>query len=387
MKKLYILFALAILSVFPTKLYAAVDFNLADNSTTTVKSLSVTVNTGAEALSNVEFTIQGSEDMTFTDVSTGTVSCTTFNKNITGQTVNIVCNLAEETTVNGIIANVLFTATSEDYTVEVLEDSIKIDTLKVGNIVNIGTFETTEAPDDATTVGQDEEAVEKTTEVATDTNTTETGFDIMNYLPYILLGGSVILLISIIGVLLSKKKNKNPEVITEETPKVESVSETQTISKEPTLKDMVNLNTPMTQETPQETTVAQEVAAPTQAEEKDLQDILNKEQTPQMTMAPEMPSTPPTNETPAEVASTPVMETPLSMPMNTPPIQEEQTESNQAPAEVSISEPTTDQPIDLQKIINDQIQQIPPEAMNTEEKPATEEPAEEEALPPVPPQM
>ncbi len=383
MKKLYILFALAILSVFPTKLYAAVDFNLADNSTTSVKSLSVTVNTGAETLSNVEFTIQGSEDMTFTDVSTGTVSCTTFNKNITGQTVNIVCNLAEETTVNGIIANVLFTATSADYTVEVLEDSIKIDTLKVGNIVNIGTFETTEAPDDATTVGQDEEAVEKTTEVATDTNTTETGFDIMNYLPYILLGGSVILLISIIGVLLSKKKNKNPEIITEERPKVESVSETQTISKEPTLKDMVNLNTPMTQET----TVAQEITAPTQAEEKDLQDILNKEQTPQMTMAPEMPSTPPTNEAPVEVASTPAMETPLSMPMNTPPIQEEQTESNQAPAEVSISEPTTDQPIDLQKIINDQIQQIPPEAMNTEEKPATEEPAEEEALPPVPPQM
>ncbi|MHC1716538.1 MAG: hypothetical protein AB9915_01400 [Candidatus Dojkabacteria bacterium] len=412
MKKLYVSLFVLVSFLLPLKAFAAVDITVADKSTTTQKSASISVDSGTDSLSSVTMSIEGSTDITFSEVNTGTVACSDFTNTINESIINITCTFDEAANVDGIIANVLFTTDQEDYSIKVLEDKVEIGDLTLGNVVNI----------EETTPVQAQEETEPTTLVAETTDTKKDGvnilgIDIMEYLPYILLGGSVILLISIIGVLVTKKKDKDDSMIPSTDPFVESNAETKTVTKEPTLKDMVNLNTPAPDSSAQNIPAVTQPIQSTGTEENDLKDLVAKEEVQEPTM--NIPTIPPVEEKPAEMLN--AMSSSLSMPMTTEeivpdiastpspmqtsamettnlmpevnPVTETPMEEEVKPIEIP-TEPTESQaPIDLQQLVNNEIEQIPPEAIAQPSTPvqpptpAVNNTEEEDSLPPVPPQM
>jgi hypothetical protein len=413
MKKIFFSFLLIAFFFLPQKAFAAVNFSLEDKSTSTVKSASLEVNSGTDTLEEIKVTVDSSEDVTIEEVNSGTVACKTFTPTIGTAKVDIVCSFEEATVVDGIIANIIFTTESSDYSLSVNKTSLEIGDAEVGTIVNIGEVEST---DEVTTTGTNDTTDTTLTTTtsgkeSTSSNTTILGIDIMEYLPYILLGGSVILLISIVGVLLTRKKDDNEtQQPTTSEPKVESTTQTtETPVKEPTLKDMVNSNNAPVVEPATSSVSMQEPATPSldSAEQKDLQDLVAKESS---TM--EIPQMPPVQpvveeqkvETTVQEQTNP-METPLSTPVDIPQMQEqslmdtmpapmESTPVQEQPA-VEMPPVQTEAPIDLQALVNNEIQQIPTEAMQPETQnpiaPSAIEPStpaqEDESLPPVPPQM
>jgi len=377
--------------LLPLKAFAYVDISLDDKSTTSLKSASLEINSGTDTLESLKISIEGSEDISFTEANSGTVSCSTFTPTIKTASVDIVCNFDEATVVNGVIANIIFTTDSSDYSIKVVEDTLDLGDAEVGTILNIG-----EVQEELTTTNEettdDVSLVSANTTKDSSSNTTFFGIDIMEYLPYILLGGSVILLISIIGVLLSRKKENVvvEEVAPTNSPAVESTTQTQEVTKEPTLRDMVNSNNTAPVETSMPSNPMQEPMNPNldNNQQKDLQDLVATESAqPEIKM--EIPTMPPVEETKPEENLMPIqdtMTTPLSAPMSMP-VQESVNVAPampEVPVETPLEQPAT--PIDLQQLVNNEIQQIPPEAIQPE-APVNTPIQDDEALPPVPPQM
>lgn len=406
MKKVFLSVLLLSFFLLPLKALAAVDITLTDKSTTTVKSVSLTVDSGTDALEGIQLTIEGSEDVTFSEVNSGTVVCSEFTPTLGTASIDFLCTFDEATVVDGIVANIIFTTESEDYSITVVEDTVDFGDATLGTVVNVG--EVVTATEETTTTGTESESTtEDVALVSANTNDTSSssstffGIDIMEYLPYILLGGSVILLISIVGVLLTRKKDDNvAEAPSQTEPTVESNTETQTVTKEPTLKDMVNSNNVAA--APVETPPMQ---APMEQsmEQDDLKDLIAKENEPEVKM--DIPTVPPVVEEAPDVTP-PVTESPLEAPLSTPMTNNEMPEAipvtneHIAPTVPVTSAPETsnveEKPIDLQQLVNNEIQQIPVGQM-AEEAPVTQPVVEntpvtpvqqsEEELPPVPPQM
>jgi len=191
---------------------------------------------------------------------------------------------------------------------------------------------------------------------------------VSNYLPYILIGGAVILLISIIGILLGKKKDKDTssepvemaqpvtpqpmaaeEVkapVMEETPEVTPTVNMDTISN--------NLYSPAPEAAPERPSIQETLEATPQpvpaenTQSSDLQDILQGE-------AAAAPMTPVTDQ-PIAQEQAPVMD-------NTP---SPMTEASPVPA---IDTASTTVP-DLQQFVNNQVAEVPPMTAPAVETPA-----------------
>lgn len=405
MKKLYLFFACFFFLVFPLQALAAVDITVKDNSTTDINSVSVTVNTGTDTLENVVMPIEYSEDVTVTEVNTGTIACDSFDYTDLSNVITITCTLDEATSLEGVLANVLFTSTGTDYSFTILEgDDLDIGELELGEITNVGEIVTEEkTPLDEEDSTLETEAPLVTAQQETTDSSTFSIDNLTEYLPYVLIAGSVVLLISIIGILLSKKKSSSDfEDFTTSSPldtqptNLENIQEDisttptsmpQTTTTEPTLKDIVNQNKPETTPTTESTPVVEDTpmitppVLPTQqplsqsSEEQDLQDIMNSES----------PSIQPETIVPASQ--------PEQAPVSTmvPPLQESTPLDNIMP-----ETPAPASPEELQNRINEEINQIAsttpptPETQTVQQPPVTQTlPTQEttEDLPPVPPMM
>lgn len=178
---------------------------------------------------------------------------------------------------------------------------------------------------------------------------------VTDYLPYILIGGAVILLISIIGILLGKKKDKNvssepvemtqpanPEV---KAPVMEQIPEATPAVNMDTISN--NLYSPTPEVAPEKPSIQDTLGAAPQpiptdnTQSSDLQDILQGE-------AAAAPMTPVTDQTivPEPV---PVVEQPAPVPVvENAPVPPIDTTSNTVP--------------DLQQFVNNQVAEVPPMA-------------------------
>jgi len=335
MKKLFIYAFFLAFTLLPFKAFAAVNITLNDSSTTTQKSVDITVNTGTDTTQKIAFQIQASDDVTITSLSdTGTV-CGTFTYTNSSNLLTVTCTAPTAKVLDGTVATILFESSSTDYGFMISrETGLDLGTLTLGTVTDITNAEpvpTTES----TTV---------TTPTATETKTEKSFQDMLtDYLPYILIGGATILLISILGILLSKKKDgKSEEVVTQvEEKKEEAPAQPES---RPTDIDNIsgNLYTPQIKEESiqekldEQPVVEQPIAeAPaTTTESNDLADLMAKESTPvampEQTASPSvdfntMPVETPTpnfNTMPTETATPVAEQTAPAMPSNLPDMQQ-----------------------------------------------------------------
>jgi len=382
MKKIYsLLFAFALIVLLPLRAFALVDITLNDNSTTDIQSVSITIDTGTDTLESVTIPIEYSRGVTITEVNSGTIAGSSLDYAEGTNTVTITCELDEATALDGVLANILFTSEDDTYTFTVLENTtLDIGELEVGEIINIGEIEEEEVYTDEDDTLLTTEPVLTTTEEIT---TQSKGFSMENltdYLPYILIAGSVVLLISIIGILLSRKK-EGPETgeiaMTEETPT--------TPQAEPTLKDMVN-KTEIASQQPQVVETAQSVTPPPvpPVEQPVVAPVVEQPlpQPPVTEMAQPTPVMPGTGTEEQDLQEI--------MQQESPSIQPESTTPPSAP-ETVIPETQTPASIDdLQNSINNEIQNLASETPTAPTMPPVQ-PVEEapsaDELPPVPPTM
>lgn len=419
MKRVNTFLIALLLLMFPLQAFAVVDLTLTDESTTDLQTVSVDIDTGTDVVSTISFDVEYSDDVTISEVEMGDVSCDTFNYVDSLSAITISCSLEDPTALSGTLADITFSSDVDIYTFTVLEDdSMDLGTLELGTVVNVGTTDTDTEEDTATE--ETTPVVENTTTETTTPDTTaetiniteettsSTGLqNITDYLPYILIAGSVVLLISIVGILLSKKKEapeeiktmnplekettskvqptKQPPQNTQPTqPKVETKAppatpqtpQQATPTNEPTLKDMVNQ--PKIQPAQQGSIQAKPQTTTPEKEAQDLQALNTRTRntTPNVE-AQQAPVTAPPQQTDA---------TPVAQPAT--PATTEQPEAVIPQTDVG------QKPDDLQKQINNEINQmasngqIPGKEVpqNTQQAPVTDADRNEE-LPPVPPTM
>ncbi len=277
MKKLSVYLFLLAFAFLPLKVLAAVDITLEDNSTTSQKSVDILVNTGTDTTEKIAFQIQASEGVTVSALSDDNTVCSSFSYTNVSNLLTITCTLAEAKVLNGNVATILFAPNSADYAFTVSKTTgLDLGSLTLGTVTDITSTEpepTTEIPT-------------ATTPTVTETETTKSFQDILtDYLPYILIGGATILLISILGILLSKKKDGKPEeVVTQVEENKEEVPAPS--ESRPTDIDNIsgNLYTPQVKEgtiqekLEQEPVQLQSVEAPSEAtESNDLADLMAKD--------------------------------------------------------------------------------------------------------------
>ena len=324
MKKLSVYLFLLAFAFLPLKVLAAVDITLEDNSTTSHKSVDILVNTGTDTTEKIAFQIQASEGVTVSALSDDNTVCSSFSYTNVSNLLTITCTLAEAKVLNGNVATILFAPNSADYAFTVSKTTgLDLGSLTLGTVTDITSTEpepTTEIPT-------------ATTPTVTETETTKSFQDILtDYLPYILIGGATILLISILGILLSKKKDGKPEeVVTQVEENKEEVPAPS--ESRPTDIDNIsgNLYTPQVKEgtiqekLEQEPVQLQSVEAPSEAtESNDLADLMAKDNSQaQAAPAPDFNAMPVETPTPAVEETTPIPNF-NTMPVETPaPVIEE----------------------------------------------------------------
>jgi hypothetical protein len=425
MKKSIILAIVTVisLSILPSKVFAAVDLTASDSTASDgTKTVTLNVNTGEDSLNQIAFDVQTSDNVTISKAVATQYTCDSFSYSNDNHILKVQCTFDTATKLSGSIGTVTFTSTSDTYSFTILNNSdLNLGGLTLGNIVNVSETGTTVTSTDTTS----------NTQTTTDTTTSIKG-QITNYLPYVLIGGAAILLISILGIVLGKKKDY-PLATT--TSKTEKKLETPILPKvsEPipstSMEAKIRPTLPTTPERPEISTVITKEEKPPvvdnnnipnvkvseDKQSKDLEEILKME-TASSPMAPIPENNTPTAEVstgvpssepilPAEGPSTPVVET--SIPViteNEPPVVASQesitsntpqyfsstapeiatsaTVSNEAPEILPSEKPVMEintapqAPLpDLQSFIDTQIGQIP----NTPLQPTETAPTQDQA--------
>ena len=325
MKKLSVYLFLLVFAFLPLGAFAAVDITLEDKSTATQKSVDILVNTGADTTEKIGFQIQASEGVTISSISDDSTVCSSFSYTNVSNLLTITCTLTEAKVLNGNVATILFAPNSDDYAFTVSQTTgLDLGTLTLGTVTDVtNTQEVTTAAPVVTTTTTETETKKSFQDMLTD------------YLPYILIGGATILLISILGILLSKKKDGKPEEVVTQVEETKEEAPAVPESR-PTDIDNIsgNLYTPQVkEETIQEKLEEQPVQlqsaeAPSEAtESNDLADLMAKDSSPVVEEAP----VPDFNAMPVETPTPMVEETTPTpdfnaMPVETPaPIVEETT--------------------------------------------------------------
>ncbi len=337
MKKLFSLFVASAIFMFPFATYAAVNITLRESDT---GSVAIGVDTETDTLESIALPITYAEGVEITDVTDGDVTCSELSYTDSQDSTNtivVTCTLDSATALDGVLANIAFTSTGDTpATFEVVEsDELDLDTLTLGQTVSLeqtSAGSTTTGEELPTTTGEPitEEDLMVTTGEPTTTTEGNLLSSITEYLPYVLIAGSVILLISIVVILLGKKKGpKQPKVKKDKKgdPKQMSPVMGGEPQSERSLKDMVNnpesapaqttstqpastqeptpTPIPMSQNAPQ--APAQPAYTPPQqntppissaSQEEDLQEILQRESSVPTAMGDNTPQEMPQAETP-----------------------------------------------------------------------------------------
>jgi len=213
MKKLTIFFVSFFLFSF-TGVTLAANIKVEDASTTDIKSVVVSVDTGTETTGNIKAVIEHSEDVTITEVTESDVSCSTFSHVSSDNRTEIICTLSTNKVVKGIIAEIRFTSDSEDYQFKIIREETIIGDLKIEKISNMGSEDVLDAStgldmlDEETEPSQitTDQAVPTTTKNPVTTPTKETNI-MKTYLPYILIGIAGIAFVTLVILWLTRKKD------------------------------------------------------------------------------------------------------------------------------------------------------------------------------------
>ena len=430
MKKLFSILVASAILMFPFATYAAVNITLREADT---GSVAIGIDTETDTLESVVLPISYSEGVEITDVTEGDVTCSELSYEESQDTPNtliVICTLDSATALDGVLGNITYNSTGDTpATFEVAEsDELDLGTLTLGQTVSFEQTSTGSTAEDVTTTGDELPTTETpTTEedlMVTTGETAETATNgnllssITEYLPYILIAGSVILLISIVVILLGKKDgSKQPK---EKKGKKGDPTQVSPVmggeqQSERSLKDMVNnpdsaptqtapipSPTPMSQNTPQ-TPAQPTYTSPQQSvppissasQEEDLQEILQRESsiptamgdnTPQEMPQAETPQAPQTNQgVPFSTGfSAPQQDGPENiMPEAPQPITNPTQEMSPV---TSVPETETTNPIqqpgttqNLQENVNGQISQINGGVI------PTQQPTQQESQPQMPP--
>jgi len=429
MKKLFALFIASGVFMFPLATYAAVNIALREADT---GSVAIDIDTETDTLESVSLPISYSEGVEITDVTEGDVTCSelAYTESQDSQnTIVITCTLDSATALDGVLANISFTSAGDTpVTFEVVEsDELDLDTLTLGQAVNLEQTSAGSTTDDVTTTGEElptttetpttNEDLMVTTEDSTTTTEGNLLSNITEYLPYILIAGSVILLISIVVILLGKNKGpKEPKVKKDKKGEQEEMAPVMGVEQqsERSLKEMVNNPEsapepiPMSQNTPQMPQAQPTYTPPQQStptissatQEEDLQEILQRESFVPTAMGDNAPE-----ETPE--ASQPNQEVPFSTGFSVPQQQEGpeniMPEAPQTPPtqdfnpitsapESEVANPTQqpDTTQDLQENVNGYINQINGGVIPTQQPPmgtttTPQQPIQPESQPQMPP--
>jgi hypothetical protein len=264
MKKLHIFFTVLFSFLLPLSVMAAVDITMNDTSTNDDYTVSISIDTEGDTLDSIVLPIQFSEEVTISEVSTGTVICNKFDSSEDDNILTITCELDSPSSLNGILATIDFTSTSDEYSFKVLENNSDFDIggLDLGIVTNIGSDDIIPLPisdvmmdDEDTAIPFEEDMGDSPFVISDETDSIEEKGGFMDFLPYILIGGSVILLISIVAILLSKKDSSKKSKDTDTPVDDSTPTDSTAIPADSTLKDMVNSPTPVQQDTPVPTTI------------------------------------------------------------------------------------------------------------------------------------
>lgn len=203
MKKFIALLSLFFLFSFVRSGFAA-EIKLQDISSSTEKSVAVSVDTKSEPTENVKIVVENSPSVSITEIIESDIACATFSYVPKENSSEIICTLPSNQPVQGLIAKILFTSTSEDYKFTIVKEESQVGDLMITSVTNVGDSvqaTTNQSNDTPNTVTQTPSATAKQTATPQKTDS------IMTYLPYILLGVAGIFLISIIILLVTKKKD------------------------------------------------------------------------------------------------------------------------------------------------------------------------------------
>jgi hypothetical protein len=157
MKKLFALFIASGVSMFPLATYAAVNITLREADT---GSVAIDIDTETDTLESVSLPISYPEGVEITDVTEGDVTCSelAYTESQDNQnTIVISCTLDSATALDGVLANINFTSTGDAPVIfEVVEsDELDLDTLTLGQAVNLEQTSAGSTTDDVTTTGED----------------------------------------------------------------------------------------------------------------------------------------------------------------------------------------------------------------------------------------
>ena len=337
MKKFFSFFLFAVFLSVPFGVLASdsVDITLIDQPMNGSPKVLVMINGKENAFDNITIPIKVSSDVSILDVSTGTIVCDSFDYQENGDTVLISCDFTSPTKVNGTLGEISFSSNVDNYSFTLLDNNeLEIGGLTLGEVDNIGEEEIVvtnendlhDTEEDFSMIEQDPFLANQ--EVIDPEETDKEPMVANKYLLYFLIGGGAILLISIVGIVLSKgnkgKKNKN---VGEDIGSTQFTTESQT-----PLKEMVNqeenftevniaqedIASPTSSESPVTSPIAESNSFSPANEEEDLEAILNSDFNNELQ---EM-QTEPTG--PTQVDSTPQsigQESPIIQPMQQPPFE------------------------------------------------------------------
>lgn len=338
MKKFTLFFSILFLFLFTTKSFAA-DVKLIDNSTLNEKLITVSIDTQEQSTENVKIVLNYSPEVTITKINESELNCSTFSSIYTGNTAEITCTLSSSQNVNGKLAEIIFTSTSEKYAFVVDKTQSQIGELTIDNVVDLGQLNAEGTITDGdTTTGTDENPIETTegnqpaTAPSTISTTQKETTSFMSFLPYILLGAAGIFLIAIIVLLITKKKDditpntlQTPAQIPQQpavppliNPQPQEVTQTQNesmqgnvsnVETKPTLEQLVTQSPDVSSSTVPMMPTTQTTNTPKEEELSDLEALLVSEN-PSLNTVPQEPVIEP----PAEPNTQPASQTSQNLP-------------------------------------------------------------------------
>ena len=214
MKFISVFYAFLILLITPNPSLAA-NIELKNSPIGDTKQILVNVNTEGEQTKSIKVALKASEGVNISNIEEGNGFCDSFSSSPNGQLIEIMCTMTQDTIVDGTLAKIEFSSSTDDYTFTILEDQSQIGDLSINNVVNIDSEEI--IGDDDSTIEEDSVTDTSTTETPTPVSSNSTGgvtvgnpqekSGFKNILPYIFLGGAGLFLVSIIVLLITKKKD------------------------------------------------------------------------------------------------------------------------------------------------------------------------------------
>ena len=322
MKNIAIFFSILFLFTFVNLSYAA-ELKLQETSSSTKKSIAVSIDTKSESTENVKITIQHSENVTITDIVESDISCSTFSYVPSDSSSEIVCTLPSNQPVQGLIATILFTSSSDDYKFTIMQEESQIGDLTIDSVTNVGDNIKDSTTNDDTETSPTQLTTQETTTTMSET-TAQKDNKIMAYLPYILLGVAGIFFIIIIVLSVTMKKDNvvltdvpasvMPPQPTQPTPQptqqpVDFENIPQNLQNEtmqdniaqskPTLAEMINQPAQAPEQTTEQVPTVPETspASSTPNEQADLEELLKSENPSMVTSTPtDTPNTIPSEE-------------------------------------------------------------------------------------------